>query len=112
MIAMGNVLLALVLVPVVLQPGAGRSQAREDQDCEPDVVGVFFEERSLVAVDIGGRSRMRRQRGVLVGIGLFDLRSGRQFARELLAVGEELAGGGWDRGGRQRRGRGGTGSGG
>ena len=45
---------------------------------------------------------MRRQRGVLVGVGLFDLRGGRQFARQLLAVGEELAGESGDRRVRQR----------
>ena len=84
-VAMLDVLLALVPLPVVLQPGAGRSEAGEHQNRAPDVVGIFFQEGALVAVDIGGRALMGGQRGVLVGVRLLDLRGARQFPRELLA---------------------------
>src|SRR4029079_17143637 len=94
---MADVELALVSVPVVLEPGAGRAEAGEDEYDEPDVIGVLLQERSLVAVDIGRSARMGRQRGVLVGIGFLDLRGGWLFLRQLLAVGEELPGKGGHR---------------
>ena len=58
-------------------PRRDRAEDREQQDRAPEIVAVFVEEGSLGAVDIGRSTGMRRDRRVLVGVRLLDLRGRR-----------------------------------
>ncbi len=100
-VAMLGVLFALVPLPVVTQPGAGGPEPGENQDRAPDIVGIFFKEGAFIAVDIGRRTLMRRQRRVLVGIRLLDLGGRGHFPGQRLAHGEQLPDEAADRGIRQ-----------
>ena len=68
------------------------SRGREQQHHAPDVVAVFVHEGAFVAVDIGGGAGMRRQRGILVGVGLLDLRCAGQLRDERRLDREQLRG--------------------
>jgi hypothetical protein len=83
------------------QPCTSGSDAGKHENDTPDVVGVFFQERALVAVEIGRGTFVRWQGGILVGIRLLDLRRVRQLSGKLLADVEHLPCKGADRGVRQ-----------
>ena len=64
--------IGLVALQVTGEPRADRACTREQNQSPIEKVTVAVEKRFLIAVDIGGGSRMRRDRGVLVGVGRFD----------------------------------------
>src|SRR4030081_2079893 len=90
MVAMQCVLFSFIPFPVVTQPGAGGSQPGEKENSAPYVVAVFLEEGAFGAIDEGRRSRMRRQGGVLVGVGFLDFCGAGQFPAELRSNGKWL----------------------
>ena len=59
---------------------------------EPEVIAIPVQESAFGAVDIGRRSPMHWQRGVLFGVRLLDVRSARHFPGNRLADGEQLPG--------------------
>ena len=96
-LAQRGVVAAFVLLQVAREPGADRAHRRQRHQPPPDVVAVAVEEGLFLAVDEGRRARMHRDRGILVGIGRFDLRSQREFGQQLLPDREQLVGKGGDR---------------
>ena len=96
-ISQRNTLCLFVPFQIGAEPGAGRTEARQQQQRAPDVVAVFLEEGPLGAVDIGRSAAMRRQRGILVGIGRGDVGRARQFSFQGSAHREQLPREGPDR---------------
>src|SRR5258708_1511936 len=64
-VAVQCVSLAFIPFPRVTQPGADGSESRENQNGGPEIVAVPLKEGAFGAVDIGCRSLMGGQRGVL-----------------------------------------------
>ena len=79
LVAVKGIQPSLVPHEIMTQPRAAGTEQGQQQNPAPDIVAVFVQECPLGAVDIGGRSRMGRDRGVLVGIRLLDLGRARNF---------------------------------
>ena len=91
------VVVALVLLQVAREPGAGRAHRRQRHQAPPDEIAVAIEEGLFLAVDKGRGARMHGDHGVLVGVGGLDLRRQREFRHQLLPDREQLPGEGGDR---------------
>ena len=87
-VAMQCVSFAFIPFPIVTRPGADGSESRENQDGGPEIVAVPFKEGPFGAVDIGCRSRMCGQRGILVGVRFLDSSRAGDFPGELLSDGK------------------------
>ena len=98
---MVRVSLAFAPPQIVTQPGAGRTEPGENQDGEPEVIAVPVEECAFVAVDVGRRSPMHWQLGVLVGVRFLEVGGAGHLPGKRLTNGKHLPGQCGDRGFRQ-----------